>query len=87
MRNFYIFTMLLLVQGIYVYGQSITFPPSGDNQKCSVTQWVGLVSVNITYNSPDVTGPNGEDRKGKIWGGVVPYGLADNNFGTAKKMP
>lgn len=69
------------------YSQSITLPPSGDNQKCSVTQWIGLVSVNITYSSPDVAGPNGEDRKGKIWGGVVPFGLAENNFGTAKKMP
>jgi tetratricopeptide (TPR) repeat protein len=67
--------------------QSITLPPSGDNQKCSVTQWIGLASVNITYNSPNVTGPEGENRRGKIWGGVVPYGLIDNNFGTAKKMP
>lgn len=48
---------------------------------------MGLVSVTVTYNSPDVTGPNGEDRKGKIWGGVVPYGLTENNFGTAAKMP
>ena len=67
--------------------QSITLPPSGDNQKCSITQWIGLASVTITYNSPDVTGPDGENRIGKIWGGVVPYGLAENNFGTAKKMP
>jgi hypothetical protein len=83
----FIFAVSLYLFGLVGYSQSITLPPSGDNQKCSLTQWVGLVSVNITYNSPDVTGPNGEDRKGKIWGGVVPYGLADNNFGTAKKMP
>ena len=67
--------------------QSISLPPSGDNQKCSITQWIGMASVTITYNSPDVTGPGGEDRRGKIWGGVVPYGMATNNFGTAKKMP
>lgn len=83
----FVITVCLYLFGLVSYSQSITLPPSGDNQKCSITQWIGLVSVNITYNSPDITGPNGEDRKGKIWGGVVPYGLADNNFGTAKKMP
>lgn len=81
----------ILIFAVYIinnsYAQSISLPPSGDNQKCAITQWIGLVSVTITYNSPDVTGPNGESRKGKIWGGVVPFGLADNNFGTAKKMP
>jgi hypothetical protein len=81
---------LLITFGLFISranAQSITLPPNGDNQKCSVTQWIGIASVTITYNSPDVTGPGGEDRRGKIWGGVVPYGLAANNFGTAKKMP
>lgn len=59
----------------------LTTPPSGDNQKSSVTQWMGLASVNITYNSPNVTGPNGEDRKGKIWGQLVPYGMSNLQFG------
>ena len=72
---------------VKLFGQSISLPPNGNNQKCSITQWIGLASVTITYNSPDVTGPNGENRIGKIWGGVVPYGFSDNNFGTAKKMP
>jgi len=49
-----------------------TLPPSGDNQKASVSQWIGLVEVNITYNSPDVTSPAGEDRTGKIWGQRAP---------------
>ncbi len=85
-KSFYAITFLFLCNTL-VFSQSISLPPSGDNQKCSVTQWIGLASVSITYNSPDVAGPNGEDRKGKIWGGVVPYGLSNNNFGTAKKMP
>jgi hypothetical protein len=79
--------LFFLIQVTASHAQSISLPPSGDNQKCSVTQWIGLVSVNITYNSPDVTGPNGEDRRGKIWGGVVPYGMVENNFGTATKIP
>lgn len=60
----------------------LTLPPSGDNQKASVTQWIGPVKVTLDYSSPDVTGPNGEDRTGKIWGQLVPYGMANLGFGT-----
>lgn len=62
--------------------QPVTTPPSGANQKSSVSQWIGLVEVDVIYNSPDVTGPNGEDRRGKIWGTLVPWGMADLGFGT-----
>ncbi|MEO8504142.1 MAG: DUF2911 domain-containing protein [Acidobacteriota bacterium] len=60
----------------------MTLPPSGDNQRASVSQWIGPVEVNITYNSPKVTSPTGEDRHGKIWGGLVPYGYANLGFGS-----
>ena len=65
----------------------VSQPPSGDNQKSEVSQWVGLVKVTINYSSPDVHGPNGEDRKGKIWGGVVHYGYVDQGYGTSKAAP
>lgn len=51
----------------------LTLPPPGDNQKSSVTQHIG----SIDYNSPDVHAPNGDDRRGKIWGQLVPYGMTD----------
>jgi hypothetical protein len=61
----------------------LTLPPDGDNQFASVTQGIGPVRVTIQYNSPDVHGPTGEDRRGKIWGtGVAHYGMADLGFGT-----
>jgi hypothetical protein len=65
----------------------ISQPPSGDNQKSEVSQWVSLVKITIDYSSPDVHGPNGEDRKGKIWGGLVHYGFIDQGYGTAKAAP
>lgn len=77
----------LAVYGQFAVAQGITLPPSGDNQKSSVSQWIGLVKVTIDYNSPDVHGPNGEDRKGKIWGEVVHYGFIDQGFGTSKAAP
>jgi hypothetical protein len=67
--------------------QGISTPPSGDNQKSSVSQNIGLVQVKIDYNSPDVHAPNGDDRRGKIWGTLVPYGLTNLGFGTCKECP
>jgi tetratricopeptide (TPR) repeat protein len=65
----------------------LTQPPSGNNQKSSVSQNIGLVEISIDYSSPDVTGPNGEDRRGKIWGQLVPWGMVNLGFGTAKESP
>lgn len=83
--------LLTILFGLFtctlMHAQSITLPPSGDNQKSSITQWMGLTSVTITYNSPNVTGPTGEDRKGHIWGEIVHYGFIDQGFGTSKAAP
>ncbi len=62
--------------------QVITLPPDGKNQKASVSQWIGLVEVDITYNAPKVTAPDGTDRTGKIWGQLVPFGMTNLGFGT-----
>lgn len=60
----------------------VTVPPAGDNQKSTVIQHIGLVKMSIDYNSPDVHSPTGEDRTGKIWGQLVPWGMANLGFGT-----
>ena len=65
----------------------ITLPPSGDNQVSSVTQGIGLVRVTIDYSSPNVHAPDGSDRKGKIWGGLVPYGMSDLGYNDCKSCP
>ena len=64
--------------------QTVTLPPSGDNQRGQVTQQIGMVKVSVEYSSPDVHGPNGEDRRGKIWGALVPYGIYDLGFNNRK---
>lgn len=69
------------------FTQGLTLPPSGDNQKASVTQWIGPVSVTINYSSPNVHAPNGDDRKGHIWGELVHYGFIDQGFGSSKAAP
>ncbi len=75
------------------YYAGLSLPFSGNNQKAAVTQFIGPVKVTVEYSSPAVHGPAtpaggpSVDRRGKIWGGLVPYGLNDLGFGTAKKAP
>jgi tetratricopeptide (TPR) repeat protein len=82
-------TMLLasaavLASSVATYGQSITLPPDGDNERAEVVQQIGMVRASVEYHSPDVHGPNGEDRRGKIWGGLVPWGIHDLGFNNRK---
>jgi Protein of unknown function (DUF2911) len=87
MRRSFIAVLAILFP-VVLAAQGITLPPNGDNQKASVTQYIGPVSVTIDYNSPDVHAPNGEDRRGKIWGtDVAHYGFRDESFGTCTQCP
>src|SRR4051794_20884036 len=65
----------------------LVIPPSGNNQRASVSQQIGPVRVTIDYSSPAVHGPDGKDRRGQIWGKLVPYGLTDLGFGNGKPAP
>jgi hypothetical protein len=60
----------------------LSLPPSGNNQKASVTQFIGPVKVTVDYSSPSV-----KDRRGKIWGTLVPYGMTDLGFRGGKLSP
>jgi tetratricopeptide (TPR) repeat protein len=85
-----IITLLLSVAVTTAMAQTITLtaPPNGNNQKSSVSQWIGLASVTITYHGPDVHAPNGADRKGHIWGELVHYGMKDpDGYGTSLASP
>ena len=61
-------------------------PPSGDNQRTRLAQQIGPVEVTVEYSSPNVHAPDGSDRRGKIWGDLVPWGFADLGFGTCGKQ-
>ena len=72
---------LLISNFTEVLAQNGITLPESQNQKVSLSQWIGLVEVNVTYNSPNVTNPyTGEDRTGKIWGELVPYGFNYEKF-------
>ena len=81
------FTIALAAPAFAQVIPGLAIPPSGNNQRASVTQHIGPVSVAIEYSSPAVHGPDGKDRHGEIWGKLVPYGLADLGFGNGKPAP
>jgi hypothetical protein len=86
MRRYFILilTALLLAYSGTVLAQfgGITVPPNGDNQHSITMQYIGPVAITIDYNSPNVHAPDGTDRRGKIWGTLVPYGMGKEAFGT-----
>ena len=83
-RTMLLASATLLASSVATYGQSITLPPDADNERSEVAQQIGMVRAAVEYHSPDVHGPNGEDRRGKIWGGLVPWGIHDLGFNGRK---
>jgi len=76
-----------LAGALFAQFPGLTLPPSGNNQKAAVTQFIWPVRVSIDYSSPAVHGPNGQDRRGQIWGKLVPYGMSDLGFNNGKLSP
>ena len=66
-------------------GQGVTLPQV--SPAAEVMQQVGISNITINYSRPNVVSPQGEDRSGKVWGTLVPYGFNNLGFGTAKASP
>ena len=88
MRFLTVLLPILLAGTLAAQYPGLTLPPSGNNQKAEVAQYIGPVRVTIEYSSPAVHTADGKDRRGQIWGKLVPYGLADlGPFGNGKPDP
>src|SRR5580692_4864290 len=75
-------SLLLAAATLCAQTPVLTVPPSGNNQKASVTQFIGPVKITVDYSSPAV-----RDRRGKIWGMLVPYGFTPQGTGVSKNVP
>lgn len=51
-----------------------------NSQHASVSQTVGITKLQVDYSRPSVNGR-------EIWGKLVPYGMNNLGFGTAKESP
>ena len=72
-----IFVCLLLTFSINASAQLNT--PQG-SQKATISQTVGISNIYITYSRPSVNGR-------EVWGKLVPFGMNNLGFGTAKESP
>lgn len=84
MMKVYFLLLSILVIGVRANAQAPynAAVPNGYTKKAIVAEQVGLTQVSITYHRPAVKG-----REGKIWGGVVHTGFADQGFGNRKPAP
>ncbi|ELR69837.1 hypothetical protein C900_04540 [Fulvivirga imtechensis AK7] len=71
--------------GTSLWAQGVTLPQS--SAAAEVRQRVGIADVTVNYSRPDVVSPQGQDRTGQIWGGLVPYGYNNLGFGTSQAAP
>lgn len=83
MRTLHSVLLVSLLSGaLLAQTRGLTAPPSGNNQKASVIQFIGPVKITIDYSSPAV-----KDRRGQIWGKLVPYGMSDLGLLGGKLSP
>jgi hypothetical protein len=78
------FTLVLLLTSLFYFlfsysAYSQLDLPAG-SQMASISQKVGLSYITIKYSRPSV-------RDREIWGKLVPYGMNNLGFGTAKESP
>src|SRR5579872_150380 len=80
-------SLFVFAGSVFAQYPGMTLPPSGNNQKAETVQYIGPVRISINYSSPAVHAGTGKDRRGHIWGELVPYGLSDLGFGNGKPGP
>ena len=69
---------VVLISGSVISGQNL--PQVQASPHAKVFQEVGLSDITIDYHRPAVKGR-------EVWGKLVPYGMVNLGFGTAKESP
>ncbi len=73
----------LFVISVQSFAQITTPRPS---PQATLQQRIANTDISIKYSRPSVNRGN-TDRTGQVWGGLVPWGLANNAFGNMQPMP
>lgn len=79
----FLFSILIIYFTSFSVTAQLTTPSNGGNSKATVSEYIGLTEVKISYNRPAVKG-----REGKIYGtSIAHYGFVDQHFGFTKSAP
>ena len=81
-KSYSAISAMILIAVFLVSGTAIAqldFLPRG-SQEAKVSQRLGNTDVTVVYSRPSVSGR-------EVWGGLVPYGMNNLGFGTAKESP
>ncbi|NNE98299.1 MAG: DUF2911 domain-containing protein [Pyrinomonadaceae bacterium] len=93
MKNFNLFTrkyfaaiaFIFVAFSSYSLSQNVTTPRNA-SPAAQLKQRIGLTDITVKYSRPKIT-LRGNDRTGKIWGQLVPYGLQKVNFPKPQEIP
>jgi tetratricopeptide (TPR) repeat protein len=81
--NFFSISLLIICLIHFSVSAQLTIPSDGGNAKATVSEFIGLTEIKLTYNRPGVKG-----REGNIFGtSIAHYGFVDQHFGFSKSAP
>lgn len=75
--------LIIIVGLVHTTSAQLTTPSDGGNVKATISEFIGLTEVKVSYSRPGVKG-----RAGKIYGtSIAHYGYVDQHFGYSKSAP
>ncbi len=80
MKHIYTLSLWLSMMIISGFHTTAQIDAPRGSQQATVSQTVGITKIYISYSRPSVRGR-------EIWGNIVPYGMNNLGFGTAKESP
>ncbi len=80
MKHFHSFVVAAIIISLATSNANAQLNMPRGSQQASVGQTVGITKMQIDYSRPSVNGR-------EIWGNLVPYGMNNLGFGTAKESP
>ena len=80
--NKLVYALALVFTAATAYAQNTIPTPRVASPAAEVSQTIGISKVTINYSRPAVN-----NREGRIWGQMIPYGFTVQGFGNGKEIP